>query len=92
MARPLVKIIADTAPLEAALLEASALLERPLELPQALIDRLLAFCDCTNKISRIKASTATGADEVRVTFDASEGFRELLAALRAWNVERGVAV
>ena len=86
-----VKLTAETAPLEAALAEAKGLIEGPLQLPQELRDRLVRFGNSPLEIASIKPGAATGADEVRVTFDVSERFRELLAALRARDRNRRVA-
>ena len=86
------KLIADAESFQSTLDELTELLQKPFDIPAELRDRLVRLLESPHELLRIDQCTAEGAGEVLFRFDASDRLRELLAALKARNVDRSVAI
>jgi len=83
-----VQIKADIRPLLSFVDELKQSLEHSLDVPDELVNRFLSILETSDELVSIKGDlTSGGAKELLVTVDATDGFRELLGALRALNIE-----
>lgn len=87
MNRPMhqIRLAPDSAPLDAALTELSALSERFPDVVQRFLDGLLELSELVRINSVDGAAETTG--DLRVLFEPSERLREFLAAARTGNVD-----
>lgn len=85
------RVVAENAPINAALAEFKLLAP---SIPDGAAQVLLGLFDCPEKLIRLHSDSRTtpGANEILVVAEPSETFLRLLAAARAGNVDRALAV
>lgn len=83
------KLQIDSSELLAAIDELSQFVQAISQLPPSLADRLVGFIHAPSEIARIESKTAEGACRI-LTLKPSDGFNDLLAALRANNLKARV--